>query len=129
MFVYMHQEVVSDPQKEYPAWRPIFRVLSGKWLSHRTVGAPSFRDLCERWAARASIDSRTALNCMSPWFPPLQRTQGWGTLSRGGYPEKIKRWAIRQKGGRGVVEFLAGSNPTLAISMPELYSPVGIYSD
>jgi len=24
------------------------------------------------------------LNGIGPWFPPLHRTQGWGTLSRGG---------------------------------------------
>ena len=30
-----------------------------------------------------------------PWYPPLQRTQGWGTLSRGD-PTKPKEWATRQ---------------------------------
>src|SRR4029077_13582400 len=35
-----------------------------------------------------------SLGGVSPWFPPLQRTQGWGTLCRGAL-SKTKRWAIR----------------------------------
>src|SRR5262249_38679285 len=31
---------------------------------------------------------KPALECISRWLPTLPRTQGWGTLFRGGYPGK-----------------------------------------
>jgi hypothetical protein len=43
-------------------------------------GAPSFRVLCERVGSTGLKPSRF----LRPWFPPLQRTQGWGTPCRGG---------------------------------------------
>lgn len=50
-----------------------------------TVGAPSFRFCAKGWAAQTSIISKLETpRGISPWFPPLQRTQEWGTLCHGG---------------------------------------------
>jgi len=42
-----------------------------------------------RYSLRASTYISTVAR-ISPWYPPLQTTQGWGTPGRGGTKEKSK---------------------------------------
>jgi hypothetical protein len=44
-----------------------------------TVGAPSFRALCERVGVPISISTLNWKTCERTRLPPLQKTQGWGT--------------------------------------------------
>jgi len=52
------------------------------------LGAPSFRAFCER-VGSTDVNFNEKTGRIGLRFPPLQRTQGWGTLFRGG-PHKGK---------------------------------------
>ena len=51
------------------------------------AGGPSFRAFCER-VGSTDVNFNEKAGCIGPMLPPLQRTQGWGTLFRGGPTER-----------------------------------------
>jgi hypothetical protein len=72
------------------------------------VGWPILRAFCEGWDSdKCSLpgsgpfpspcrQTYTFLSkCQHSCFPPLQRAQGWGTLSCNEADKSLERWAIR----------------------------------
>jgi hypothetical protein len=78
-------------------------------------GAPSFRVMCERVGRTDLKFSRF----IRRWFPPLQRTQGWGTLIRDDVG-KIEGWASRHQLHR-YFNVAAQGQPTSTVRLGALF--------